>query len=173
MASDPTAFDLEARGGVDGPLTRRITGRTSHGGHRLDTPFISQVADNLWHGGVESGLVLPSFFRHVVSLYPWEQYTLRHEVDSQLVVKMYDSLDQGLDQVDAIAEWVNVCRESGPVLVHCQAGLNRSGLVVARALVLAGDVADGSEAVALMREKRSPAVLCNPVFEDWVVGHGD
>ena len=86
----------------------------------------------------------------MVSLYPWEGYTLRHEIDSQLVVEMYDSLDQGFDQVDAIARWVNECRKSGPVLVHCQAGLNRSGLVVARALVLAGDVADGAEAVRFL-----------------------
>lgn len=170
--SDPTAFDLEAHGDeVDDPLTRRITGLTSHGAHRLNVPFITQVADNLWHGGVEDGMVLPSFFRHVVSLYPWEQYTVEHEVDSQLVVKMYDSLDQTFDRVDAIVAWVNECRKAGPVLVHCQAGLNRSGLVVARALVLNEDVASGAEAIALMREQRSPAVLCNPVFERWVLEH--
>jgi len=61
---------------------------------------------------------------------------------------------------------VNACREDGPTLVHCQAGLNRSSLVAARALVLGGMTAD--DAIALIREKRSPACLCNPAFERWL-----
>ena len=89
-----------------------------------------------------------------------------HEVRSVLSVRMYDSESQGFDQVNAIATWVNVCRLDGPTLVHCQAGLNRSGLVAARALMLEG--MSGSEAIALLREKRSSAVLCNPSFEEWL-----
>lgn len=170
--SDPTAFNLEPEGDDwTDPMTQRITGRTSHGGHRLNTTFITQVADNLWMGGVEAGLVLPVFFTHVVSLYPWESYTLRHELASQTVLKMYDSVEQGFAQVDALARWVNVLRETGPVLVHCQAGLNRSGLVVARALLLAGDAANGKTAIELLRAARSPAVLCNPAFEKWIIDH--
>lgn len=79
---------------------------------------------------------------------------------------MYDSSDQGFAQVDAIAAWVNVCRKDGPTLVHCQAGLNRSGLVAARALTLDG--MNAADAIALLREKRSPAVLCNRSFESWL-----
>jgi protein-tyrosine phosphatase len=41
-----------------------------------------------------------------------------------------------------------------------------SSLVTARALVLSGLTAD--EAIALIREKRSPACLCNPSFERWL-----
>jgi protein-tyrosine phosphatase len=51
-------------------------------------------------------------------------------------------------------------------LVHCQAGLNRSGVVVAYALMLNGMSA--AEAIARIRERRSPAVLCNPQFERWL-----
>ena len=66
----------------------------------------------------------------------------------------------------AIATWVNTCRETAPTLVHCQAGLNRSSLVAARALVLGGRTPD--EAITLIRRKRSPACLCNPAFERWL-----
>jgi protein-tyrosine phosphatase len=61
---------------------------------------------------------------------------------------------------------VNSCRGSGPTLVHCQAGLNRSSLVVVRALVLDG--MDVDTAIAVVREKRSPVCLCNPSFESWL-----
>ena len=52
--------------------------------------------------------------------------------------------------------------------MHCQAGLNRSSLVVAIALLLSGEVSTGQEAIDLIREKRDPACLCNPAFEKWV-----
>lgn len=51
-------------------------------------------------------------------------------------------------------------------LIHCQAGLNRSGLLAARTLMKRGHTAD--EAIALLREKRSPLVLCNDAFENWL-----
>jgi protein-tyrosine phosphatase len=50
--------------------------------------------------------------------------------------------------------------------VHCQAGLNRSSLVVGRALMLGGMTAD--DAIVLIRRKRSPACLSNPSFERWL-----
>jgi protein-tyrosine phosphatase len=53
------------------------------------------------------------------------------------------------------------------VLVHCQAGLNRSGVVTALALINLGYTP--TAAIELMREKRSPLVLCNEAFENWVL----
>lgn len=159
---DPTRIDISFD-----PTQQRMVGRAYHGNTPFDVPYISQITDDLWTGGCTDGLVLPDEIAHVVSLYPWERYTVRHEVRSVLSVVMYDSEDQGFAQVDAIASWVNVCRQDGPTLVHCQAGLNRSGLVAARALTLGG--MSGAEAVALLRSKRSPAVLCNRSFEDWLV----
>ena len=76
---------------------------------------------------------------------------------------MYDSSDwPDLDQVCAIASWVNTCRETGTVLVHCQAGLNRSGLILAAAMILGGW--DVQHAIEHLRTERSPAVLCNQTF---------
>jgi protein-tyrosine phosphatase len=130
-----------------------MRGITVHGHMPFDVPLISEIDHNLWQGGCEQGSTLPRFIKHLVSLYPWERFTVRHELDSVLVARMYDSEDEALEQVEAIARWVNACRETGPVLVHCQAGLNRSSLVVARALMLAGKSAD--DAISTLREKRS------------------
>lgn len=159
---DPTRIALN----LD-PREQRMDGIAVHGNTPFNVPYVSEITDNLWTGGCTNGLVLPDVIAHLVSLYPWEQYTVQHDVRSALSVVMYDSEDQGFAQVDAIAAWVNVCRKDGPTLVHCQAGLNRSGLVAARALMLGGMT--GAEAVALLREKRSPAVLCNKSFETWLV----
>jgi protein-tyrosine phosphatase len=130
-------------------------------------PFISQVTDTLWVGGCQSGLILPPHIKHIVSLYQWEQYRLHAYVESALTVKMYDSLDgPDHEQVVAIARWVNLCQRTGPTLVHCQAGLNRSNLVAATSLMLLGTSAEA--AIALLRAARSPAVLCNPTFSAWL-----
>lgn len=148
------------------PLKQRQHGRTRHGNHLIDVPFMSEITDGLWQGGVEDGMILPGFIKHVVSLYPHEKYEARHNLSSTLTVQMHDTEDADLSQVDRVAVWVLDSRDSGPCLVHCQSGLNRSGLIVARALMLDGMTAD--EAITLVREKRSAAALCNPAFEAWL-----
>ena len=166
MSVDPTAIAMT----LD-PTQQRMVGTARHGNTPFDVPFISQIDATFWQGGCANGLVLPTFIEHVVSLYPWEAYTVAHSLGSMLAVQMYDDLE-GPDAswVLEIAQWVNACRAKGPTLLHCQAGLNRSSLVAARALMLDGHSADG--AIELLREKRSPAVLCNPNFEQWLRGLG-
>lgn len=148
------------------PTVQRMVGVSAHRYLSFNVPYVTEIADNLWQGGCRNGLILPRFFKHLVSLYMVEQYKVKHELDSKFSIKAYDSVDQSTDQIDAVAAWVNTARQSGPVLVHCQAGLNRSGLVVARALMLNGMSSDA--AIRLIRERRSPAVLCNPAFEGWL-----
>jgi len=53
------------------------------------------------------------------------------------------------------------------VLVRCQAGINRSGLVTALILMISG--MDAASAIALIRERRSPYVLSNAHFEQWLL----
>lgn len=80
---------------------------------------------------------------------------------------MYDSLDQGFEQVDALAsKVVKLLAAQEQVLVHCQAGLNRSGLLAAVTLVKMGK--QPSDAIDLLRAQRSPLVLCNEAFENYV-----
>ncbi|MDB5042204.1 MAG: dual specificity protein phosphatase [Candidatus Eremiobacteraeota bacterium] len=160
MSADPTRIDIRFD-----PRHYRMSGIAVHGNTPFDVPFISEIAENLWQGGCEEGLVLPDFIVAVVSLYPWEKYRItngavRHEIE------MYDSTEQAFDQVDELAALVNQHRKSGPVLVHCQAGLNRSSLIAARALMLEGMSADA--AITTLREKRSQACLCNKSFERWL-----
>lgn len=167
QSEDPTKIVLQTnvKQAVD-PTIQRMSGVATHGMTPFDVPFISNIEGNLWQGGCQNGLELPHFFKYVVSLYPWESYRVKHELDGMLVVKMYDSLDQSTEQVDAIARLINVFKADGPVLVHCQAGLNRSSLVAARSLMLDGKTAD--EAISLLRTQRSPACLCNPSFEEYL-----
>lgn len=161
MRADPTGIKIT----LD-PTVQRMSGIAAHGNTPFDVPYISKIHENLWQGGCKNGLMLPKFIRHLVSLYPWESYRVKHDLDTRLSVRAYDSLDQATDQIDSVARWVNEMSRSGPVLVHCQAGLNRSSLVMARALMLEGWTAD--MAISWIREKRSPACLCNPAFEAWL-----
>ena len=159
---DPTAIDLE----VD-PRARRISGVTFHGGIPFEIPVISQIEGDLWTGGCQDGLVLPDFFHHLVSLYPWERYEVRHDLTSERTFRMFDATDQDTEDVDEIARLVSDCIDDGPTLVHCQAGLNRSSLVAAATIMQRGCTAE--EAIGLLRDRRSPAVLCNEAFEAWLV----
>jgi protein-tyrosine phosphatase len=73
--------------------------------------------------------------------------------------------------LNLLVEFTRYAKDLGPTLVHCQAGLNRSGLICALALV-----ADGcapADAITLLRERRCSAVLCNEAFERYVLDHGN
>lgn len=162
------------------PMSRRFKGTTMANGASFDVLFMQEVGSNLYVGGCVNGLVLPPFIRHVVSLYTAERYKLEHELSTHLLVNMRDALDQSMKSVEALSHWVNECREDGPVLVHCQAGLNRSPLICARAMYhydekfcfdeTSGIPYDESNPVGAailshLRTVRSPAVLCNKTFE--------
>ena len=163
--ADPTALiEFESD-----PLRKRLRGYTNHKHMPFSVPYMTEIAVNLWQGGCEDGLVLPVEIKHLLSLYQWEAYTVRHRLRTSHTVEMYDSLDQATHEIDKWARWVNARRRTGPVLVHCQAGLNRSSLVVARALMFNGVPA--ADAIELIRTKRSPAALCNQAFEDYLLSH--
>lgn len=69
-----------------------------------------------------------------------------------------------------LADMVNTFRKLGPTLVHCQAGLNRSGLICGLALVKSG--VKPAEAIAHMRAIRSREVLYNNTFREWLLTQG-
>lgn len=64
---------------------------------------------------------------------------------------------------DAVTEALDADRR---VLVRCYHGYNRSGLVVAQALVRRGHSAD--RAIRLIRSRRSPWALHNELFVDYL-----
>lgn len=165
--ADPTYVPVQTTD-ESSPYVKRLTGWTNHGGIRIDVPFISQIVPGFYQGGCQDGLILPENIEHVVSLYKWEQYSRHPKVKTFREVTMYDSLDgPDYDNIVELATLANECRAKGDTLVHCQAGLNRSGLVAGAALVLEGLTPEA--AIATLRESRGPAVLCNPVFESWLL----
>ena len=83
----------------------------------------------------------------------------------------YDSGLKDFDPEENLLDIVKMAHKdwkSGKrVLIRCQAGLNRSGIVMA--LVLIRDGYAPADAIKLMREKRSSWVLCNKSFEDYLL----
>ncbi len=149
-------------------------------GSFFDVPMYSQIEENLWVGCSPSEF--PSWeykpllrqedgqtpmFDKILNLYPWGFYGVPDRTE-KIDVEMYDSED--IDgRVTELAEMVNQWLDEGKrVLVHCQAGLNRSSFVTARALMLRGKTAD--EAIDLIRSKRSPLCLCNDHFRQHLKG---
>ena len=61
-------------------------------------------------------------------------------------------------------------RDGERVFVNCAAGLNRSGLLVGRALIALGHAP--LEAIRLVRQARGPHALSNVVFAGWLT-NGD
>lgn len=134
----------------------------------FNAPLISHIEGNLYVGGCINGVALPDDFAHVVSLYKWERYDIGPGTE-RTEVTMYDSGDvPDAEQIDALADIVVAGLRDGKTLVHCQAGLNRSNLIAASALIKMGRTPQ--EAIDLLREKRSPVVLCNQAFERWLLG---
>jgi hypothetical protein len=104
----------------------------------------------------------------VATLYAWAQ-----PVGWEVEELRYGFADGALGTADTArvvraARWVHARWQAGDrVLVRCQAGLNRSGLVTALVLVLDGW--QPGEAIAHLRDRRSPHVLCNRQFVRWLL----
>lgn len=136
----------------------------------LRVELISHVDGNLWQGGCRDGVTLPSDFQRVLSLYKWEEYILPPGCE-RVTVTMYDAAEEpDLREIAELAALVNGWLDKGyKTLVHCQAGLNRSGLLAAATLMQRG-THNADEAIKLLREKRCDLVLCNRSFDEWLRG---
>lgn len=73
-----------------------------------------------------------------------------------------------MSRVVEAARWAYQRWSSGQqVLIRCQAGLNRSGLLTALVLMLAGW--DATDAIRLIRARRAEVALFNDDFVDWLL----
>jgi len=152
--------------------------------HKIDWdfPLWSEILNGLWLGGTddfdtidfEANTFGPRYitkadFDTVVTLYAWAR-----PVDWFVQEMRYGFYDDTADNfgekaVMQAAKFAHKSWKSGDkVLVRCQAGINRSGLVMGIVLMLEGFTAD--EAINMMREKRSNAVLINKSFEEYLRG---
>lgn len=146
--------------------THRIEGIAHMGNTPFSVPLFSQINETLWQGGCPVGEA-PEEFDFIINLYPWEPYRV-HDHQVSHIHTMYDSqtlADTRL--IEYLSDLVNDCRKQGRTLVHCQAGLNRSAFITALALIKDGNAPEAT--IALLRTKRSPAVLCNSTFEKFLL----
>ena len=146
-----------------------------------DFPLWSEILPGLWLGGtddndtIETGvdtykprMITKDDFDTVITLYSWAQ-----PVDwlvEEVRYGFYDSEISHIDfaAVERAADFAYQAWKSGKrVLIRCQAGINRSSLVMEN--VLMKDKYKAREAIDLMREKRSKAVLLNRHFVDYLV----
>lgn len=159
MDFDTLSADLESQ-----PITGYL-----HTGERLHVPLVSHITDNLFVGGHSRRADLGDFFSHVFSLYIWEPKYKTGDVTIHEAVEMLDSPTEDTSLVtDLVPKIVAALNEGGNVLVHCQAGINRSNLTAALVLREWKGLTS-AEAIAMLREKRSPLVLANRGFETYLL----
>ncbi len=136
----------------------------------------SEIVPGLWMGGHQfrgrsGGLefaVVRDEFDLVQSLLRLPGYGPGPEVEHHVWPIPDGPLDgTQLAGVIRLARAVNEALDAGRrVLVRCYHGYNRSGLVIAHALVQRGDTAD--QAVQLIRARRSAWALHNELFVEYL-----
>lgn len=146
-----------------------ITGFLPDGRH-LNIPLISKITNSLHVGGCIHDVDLGDYFDAVFSLYKWERYRMSDSTDFSEVT-MYDSPGYvDAETVEAVSDAVCArMMHDQKVLVHCQAGINRSNMVAARAMMKAWDIT-GAKAIDILSANRSDAILANTTFRDYVLG---
>lgn len=131
-----------------------------------------EIVSGLWQGGENSP---PCFQNQNNDSFQFDAIATidpaipLFELDIQQI--RLEILDTAIDrgQIPAIldtADWVFETWQSGKqVLVRCQAGMNRSGLIIAIALMKDG--ASASEAITTIRAK-NPMALSNSAFTSFL-----
>ena len=143
------------------------------------TELWSEVLPGLWQGGTDDYDVLhygrgangvgKEDFDLVVTMYAsanpvdWFVREIRYGFYD------HDMNDFNVEDLHDIVAMTHTQWKSGKrTLIRCQAGLNRSGLVMALVLIREGYTA--AEAIHLIRSQRGQAALCNSTFERWLLG---
>ena len=136
--------------------------------------LFSEILPNLYMGGtgdhdiVQFGKRLPQLhereeFDSVVTCYSYAQPMSWYVHENRYGFADGPINNKTFIKVQELASWLHSEWKSGKkCLSRCQAGLNRSGAVIAVVLMIEGYSAD--EAIALIREKRDPNALFNPDF---------
>lgn len=152
----------------------------TRGSHRSapepGSPY-DEIIGGLWMGGHlfsdpegrSHRVVVDRGFDLVVSLVDRVDHGPPAGVDHRVVPIPDDPLTSA--QLDAVVRIATVTadaiRRGQAVLVRCHFGYNRSGLVVAQALVELGH--EPADAIALIRDRRSPWALHNSHFEQYLL----
>ena len=143
----------------------------------------SMILPNLFQGGTDDLDVihLPQLrnvqrndlpFDAIVTMYAWARPADWHVQEFRYGVPDASMSDIDLNRLRQAVEFGYERWKSGDrVLIRCQAGLNRSGLVTA--LILIRDGLTASEAIALIRNQRGEDALFNEDFSRWLLEEGE
>lgn len=132
----------------------------------LPTDPWNEIVPRLWQGGSHTGDryydPLEGDFDSVLTLYRNAPFATAPVHELRYHFNDDDTIPS--DGLSAAVAWVynQWAVHRRHVLVRCQGGLNRSGLVIA--LVLHQDGHDITDVIRLLRERRSPYALCNTTF---------
>lgn len=147
---------------------------TAHHSRFIDIPLSpwDEVIPALWVGGSERGFP-GGTFGAVISVYDWHQHRGRWLPKSgvpHIVVPFFDS-HEGVEEetVRYLVDQVRYWREerARTVLVRCQAGLNRSSLIVAAYMILEQGYTP-RDAIGAVRAARGEDALFNGTFRTWL-----
>ena len=111
-------------------------------------------------------------FDAIVTMYAWAR-----PADWQVQEFRYGVDDAAITDIDlnrlrqAVEFGYDRWKQGDRVLVRCQAGLNRSGLVLA--LILIKDGLKPAEAIARIRDNRGDDALFNRDFHNWLLTEGE
>ena len=149
-------------------------------GHGRDNKLMHEVVTGLWQGGTHDDDVIghPRFahrpfittanFDTVITMYQYANPAGWFVKEYRYCIYDSDMSTVDLEELFATARLAHADWAKGKrVLIRCQAGWNRSGLITALVLMLDGIPA--REAIDLIREKRSPYALCNDDFVDFLL----
>lgn len=140
--------------------------------------LFTEIAPNLFQGGTDDLDVVHEAltsnrlrtdmpFDSIVTMYGWAR-----PADWKVQEFRYAFPDAEVDHIDfsrlrdAVEFGYKRWKSGDRVLVRCQAGLNRSGLVMA--LILIKDGMTPVEAIKTIRRFRGPHALCNSDYVEWL-----
>jgi hypothetical protein len=155
---------------------------TSRPGITGATDLYSEILPGLFQGGTADDETINyaqelryfdggNEFDSIVTLYAWAAPANWGVEERRFGFPDAEVIEDYLPTVHELATWAYQQWQGGKrVLIRCQAGLNRSGLITALVLIHHGYTAE--DAIALLRERRSEWALCNTHYVNYLLsGH--
>lgn len=135
----------------------------------LPNLFISGTLDEdvIQRGKSTYSLAQPAPFDSVVCMYGHANPIGYYVREQRFGIADAELDEESKPEIRQLAQWLHTEWKLGKrAAAKCQAGWNRSGLIAALVLLHEGFSSD--DAIALIREKRSPNALCNPHFVNYI-----
>jgi hypothetical protein len=146
------------------------------------TSLYSEIAPNLFMGGTADEDVIHQAvaynkartdlpFDAIITMYAWA-----NPADWRVQEFRYGIYDSAITDIDldrlkqAVEFGYNRWLSGDRVLVRCQAGLNRSGLVTA--LIMMSTGLDAETAIEQIRKNRADIALFNNKYVEWLMSEG-